>query len=222
MGKRKEIFIIDRVAYEWERLGTALGFETPVIRAYERNHLTVQERCTGMMRDWLSGQHHYELVAWKTFLNALDDIRENVLSEDIKKVLFFAVKWLPKMSTLYIAKITLLKRKSRIYSFLFVNIVGHTQLLCSTDAAHEPLNREAKCSSSGDIVQVSLQVSLHMICSLTATSCGLHFTCREKIALYPHLGFLTKERYCFITSSSKLCKNIYLFGVLQLRTISVC
>ena len=126
------------------------------------------------------------------------------------------------MSAPYIAKIMLLKRKSRIHSFLFLNIVGPTQLLCSTDAAHEPLNREAKCSSSRDIVQVSPQVSLHMICFLTATSCSLHFTCREKIALYPHLGFLTKERYCFITSSSKLCKIIYLFGVLQLRTINIC
>ena len=106
------------------------------------------------------------------------------------------------MSTLYIAKITLLKWKSRIHSFLFLNIVGHTQLLCSTDAAHEPLNCEAKCSSSRDIAQVSPQVSLHMICFLTGTPCGLHFACREKIALYPHLGFLTKERYCFFNPSS--------------------
>ena len=88
MGKRKKICVIDSVAFKWEKLGTALGFETPVIWAYERNHLTVEERCTGMMRDWLSGQRHCELVAWKTFLNALDDIRENVLSEDIKKVMF--------------------------------------------------------------------------------------------------------------------------------------
>lgn len=85
-GKRKKLCIIDLIAFKWEKLGIALGFEPAIIQACVRNHSTVQDCCSSMLHDWLSGEHQCEPVTWNTFLKALEDIRERVLNEDIKKV----------------------------------------------------------------------------------------------------------------------------------------
>ena len=83
------IRIIETIAYDWQSVAIALGFNGPRIKNVERDH---PNRCEGASRDmlarWLHGEHDlHGSVTWATLIDSLEEAEMTGLAEKVRQCL---------------------------------------------------------------------------------------------------------------------------------------
>ena len=69
-GHEESIKIIEVIASRWRELGTALKFESHLLRNIEMNCSRVEDRCYELLRQWLNDCNE-ESLTWETLLHAM-------------------------------------------------------------------------------------------------------------------------------------------------------
>ena len=75
MWKLKKL-VIPEVKAHWEDLAYSLEYQTPQIKAIERDGKDVNERCTKLLQDWLETNHGCTPKTWEKLLEKIKDVDE--------------------------------------------------------------------------------------------------------------------------------------------------
>lgn len=87
-GKIQRIYIMDKIAAKWRRIGHSLEFETNCLDSIQStcNH-DVEQCCEKMLTQWLDGYVKQPPITWRTFLEALKDAHMNQLADELTDLL---------------------------------------------------------------------------------------------------------------------------------------
>ena len=89
----KKIKIIERVAPFWESLGDQLDFDESgsKLSLIKADHSTSEACCRAMFQHWLNG-NGITPCSWRTFIELLKDLDQEVLAQDIRHALSASTK----------------------------------------------------------------------------------------------------------------------------------
>ena len=87
-GKIQRIYIAEKIAAKWKKLGLALDFETSCLNSIQStcNH-DVEQCCEMMLTQWLDGYVKQLPITWRTLLEALRDAHMNQLADELTDLL---------------------------------------------------------------------------------------------------------------------------------------
>ena len=86
-GKIQKIFIADKVAVKWKRLGVAMDFSNSDLNNIQSKHSGDVEKCSSeMLTLWVEGHtcSSSKKITWNTLLEALEDIRMKPLADELR------------------------------------------------------------------------------------------------------------------------------------------
>ena len=87
-GVQHKIFIIDRVASYWRRLGPLLNISEDHLNNIEHNQYhKIENCCRVMLSDWLQGTAGDGSATWERLLEAIEDARCGELAKQVKTAL---------------------------------------------------------------------------------------------------------------------------------------
>ena len=79
--------VVEKVQADWADLAYALQFETSTVKAIKKDADDVNEACIDMLSRWLNGQGERGPRTWATLLEALVDMEQTELAEEIRRKL---------------------------------------------------------------------------------------------------------------------------------------
>ena len=79
--------ILDRLRGEWSDLAYALCFHTTTVKAIKREAADRNEAVISVLSRWLGGEGEREPRTWATLLEALTDMGDSRLAQEIGKKL---------------------------------------------------------------------------------------------------------------------------------------
>ena len=78
--------VINKTACAWEKVATRLHFEGHDISRIRKNERQAEDACRTMFSEWLEGKGRTP-TTWGTVLQALNEVRQGELANDLEEVL---------------------------------------------------------------------------------------------------------------------------------------